>query len=391
MALIMAIVAGSVAPSAGQSPAQIQDEYQAAVAAEIAVRRDYDAAVARQFQLAAEVQSLEASIAFVQVELDEAQAQFAAAEVAAIEAEARLDDTTRRLAEEQRRFRAQVVAAYVDGGSAPLSNLSAALKDVGELDALAKGQVYASAVVTDRKEVVERYLSLRDEVEQVAAETELRRAETKGARDLVAAKVAELDGQRQAKQLSQLQAAQVAADAERLFGELEFRRRAYELRYAELTTQSDSIREILAVRQRGQQPLPSTYGIFLNPIKNGVVVSGYGMRRHPILDVDKMHVGLDLDGPAGAPMRASADGFVVLADERGGYGLTVVIDHGSQLATLYGHMSSFSVRPGDFVRRGDTIGTVGSTGLSTGPHCHWEVRVLGVPVDATPYLSTAPE
>jgi murein DD-endopeptidase MepM/ murein hydrolase activator NlpD len=108
---------------------------------------------------------------------------------------------------------------------------------------------------------------------------------------------------------------------------------------------------------------------------------------HPILGITRMHAGTDISGPMGAPMRASADGVVVMAEDRGGYGLTVVIDHGNQLATLYAHMSSFAVKAGDVVAQGDTIGAVGSTGLSTGPHCHWEVRVLGLPVDGRPYLS----
>jgi murein DD-endopeptidase MepM/ murein hydrolase activator NlpD len=80
-----------------------------------------------------------------------------------------------------------------------------------------------------------------------------------------------------------------------------------------------------------------------------------------------------------------------MAEERGGYGLTVVIDHGNRLATLYGHMSRLDVRPGDLVARGQQIGAVGSTGLSTGPHCHWEVRLLGLPIDGRPYLNMTPE
>jgi murein DD-endopeptidase MepM/ murein hydrolase activator NlpD len=120
------------------------------------------------------------------------------------------------------------------------------------------------------------------------------------------------------------------------------------------------------------------------------VVSAYGLRLHPILGIERMHKGLDIDGPMGAPVRASADGVVVFAEERGGYGLTVLVDHGNQLATLYAHLSSFAVGPGDPVRRGDVLGTVGSTGLSTGPHVHWEVRVLGTPVSGLPYLAREP-
>ena len=148
---------------------------------------------------------------------------------------------------------------------------------------------------------------------------------------------------------------------------------------------------MLARWQKGQLPAAETYGIFLDPIKNGKIVSGYGPRLHPIYNIVRQHNGLDLNGQMGEPMRASENGLVLLASEQGGYGLTVVIDHGNQLATLYGHMSQLDVKPGDLVQRGQQIGLVGSTGVSTGPHCHWEVRVLGLPVDGTPYLNQTPE
>jgi murein DD-endopeptidase MepM/ murein hydrolase activator NlpD len=251
--------------------------------------------------------------------------------------------------------------------------------------------VYASAVVIDRKQVVERFSNLREEVERLSDEADRLRAEARAARDEVAGRVAELEQQRRERAEAQVQAEAAAAEAQRLSAELELKRRMYELRYAELVTQSDSIRELLARRQSGQEPAAATYGIFLNPVRGGRVVSGYGMRVHPVLGVERMHAGLDIDGAQGEPVRASADGVVVLAEERGGYGLTVVIDHGNQLATLYGHLSALAVRAGDVVARGQVIGGVGSTGLATGPHCHWEVRVLGLPVDGTPYLSKAPD
>jgi murein DD-endopeptidase MepM/ murein hydrolase activator NlpD len=389
--LLAALAVGDAGAVHAQDQSQVHGEYEEVLAEEAKARNDYEAAVLRQFALAEQVRALDADIASMQSGLQMAQEALAAAEARALETRARLEATERRLAEEKRRFQAQAVAAYIDGGSAPYASLSAALRSEEGLDALAKGQVYASAVVIDRKQLVERFTSLREEVDRLSDEAEQHRLEAKAARDDVADRVAQLERQRQERVDAQAQAEAAAAEAQRLSGELELKRRMYELRYAELATQSDSIRDLLARRQQDQAPALSTFGIFLNPVKGGRVVSGYGMRMHPVLGVERMHTGLDIDGAQGEPMRASADGVVVLAEERGGYGLTVVIDHGNQLATLYGHMSALGVKVGDVVARGDVIGAVGSTGLSTGPHCHWEVRVLGLPVDGTPYLSRSPD
>jgi murein DD-endopeptidase MepM/ murein hydrolase activator NlpD len=107
---------------------------------------------------------------------------------------------------------------------------------------------------------------------------------------------------------------------------------------------------------------------------------------HPIYGTVRLHAGMDLAAPTGTPVKAAADAVVVSAAAHGGYGLAVVLDHGGALATLYGHLSRLLVRPGDVVRRGDRIGLVGSTGASTGPHLHFEVRVSGTPTDPTAYL-----
>ncbi|MDZ7733702.1 MAG: M23 family metallopeptidase [Acidimicrobiia bacterium] len=107
---------------------------------------------------------------------------------------------------------------------------------------------------------------------------------------------------------------------------------------------------------------------------------------HPIYGTVRQHNGLDMSGGFGQPIAAAEDGVVVVAGPRGGYGNTVVVDHGRALATVSAHLSSLAVEPGDRVRRGEVVGAVGSTGVSTGPHLHWEVRVLGAPTDPLPYL-----
>jgi murein DD-endopeptidase MepM/ murein hydrolase activator NlpD len=116
------------------------------------------------------------------------------------------------------------------------------------------------------------------------------------------------------------------------------------------------------------------------------VTSGFGYRTHPIFGGRRLHAGIDLRAATGTRVESAADGVVVHAGWRGGYGNAVVVDHGGGLATLYGHLSAVHVDVGEEVDAGEAIGAAGSTGGSTGPHLHFEVRSDGTPVDPRTFL-----
>jgi murein DD-endopeptidase MepM/ murein hydrolase activator NlpD len=123
------------------------------------------------------------------------------------------------------------------------------------------------------------------------------------------------------------------------------------------------------------------------PVHSDIDISSpFGMRLDPFLGRPELHTGIDLRGEVGEPVRATATGKVVVAGWDGGYGNMVEIDHGNGFSTRYGHLSKLLVKAGQFVRIGETIGRIGSTGRSTGPHLHYETRIDGKPVDPQKFL-----
>lgn len=156
---------------------------------------------------------------------------------------------------------------------------------------------------------------------------------------------------------------------DRLLTQTEFQKRSYK-----------EIEKWLKQRAHLRDHTPSILPV------GGIITSGFGYRRDPFTHRIRMHEGIDIAGPVGTPIHATADGRVVFAGPRHGWGLVVEIDHSYGYKTVYAHLHSIKVRKGDFVKRGDIIGLRGNTGRSTGPHLHYEVRVSGSPVNPLNYI-----
>lgn len=122
------------------------------------------------------------------------------------------------------------------------------------------------------------------------------------------------------------------------------------------------------------------------PVDNATMTSGYGMRDHPVLRKRANHKGIDLAAPTGTPIYATADGTIERANWFSSYGNYIQIGHGNAIETRFAHLSRIVVSDGQKVRKGDLIGYVGSTGRSTGPHLHYEVRIDGRAVDPRPFM-----
>jgi len=122
----------------------------------------------------------------------------------------------------------------------------------------------------------------------------------------------------------------------------------------------------------------------------GKISSGFGMREHPRYGGRKLHTGIDITMPKGTPLHATADGGVSFSDRSGGNGNIVVIEHGHGLTTVYAHNSKNSVKAGQTVKRGDIIAYSGSTGVTTGPHLHYEVWRDGQSINPAPFLESRP-
>lgn len=172
-------------------------------------------------------------------------------------------------------------------------------------------------------------------------------------------------------------------------------RRALQAAEQQLSQDANNISKVIAQRiaeqqvafrsnTPGYQRILGT-GQMVRPVV-GPITSNFGYRSHPILGRGRFHAGTDFGAPTGAPIFAADSGTVIVAEWYGGYGNAVIIDHGNGLTTLYGHCSELYVTVGQGVQRGQTIAAIGSTGLSTGPHLHFEVRQQGEPVEPLAYL-----
>lgn len=320
----------------------------------------------------AELARIETDLAKLKKEMSYLQSRLKATEKQVAQVEGELDKLQDRLGKRMDLINARLQAMAEDG---PVAYLEVLLQARNFTDFIERVDLLGEIVRRD-SEIYQEVVSIKAQVEERKADLEQRKEQ-----------IAELQEKTQAKK-SQIEVK--AAERSRVLANLQTEKERLEREEDELEKISDRIAKEIAEYQK-KLGIKQVYNKFDYPISPPIrITSSFGMRLHPILKKKKMHNGVDFGKPAGSPMKASENGVVMFAGplptKTTGYGLTVIIDHGGGVTTLYAHNQSIRVKVGDRVEKGDVIAYVGSTGYSTGPHAHFEIRINGQPVDPMKYL-----
>ena len=354
--------------------------------AQIAEGRERESEVAAALRDAeAKLSSLNEDLTTAQGRLDAAQARVDAGELELVRIESILAQVARDLAETRLSIVEQAEEVRLRAAEMYMNQsfgLSGVLMEMDTVATAAIGWEYAGSAVADAEALVRdlEALQVQEEIQRVALE------EQQAAQEEV---IAGLEGDRSLaeteRRLVEQAVAAATVEAEEFTALLEQVKsdiRELEGEIGALEEDSKRLeREIIALQTYpGERP-----SALINPV-DGIVTSPFGYRTHPISGTRKLHTGVDYGAGSGTPIYAANRGRVIYTGWYGGYGNTVIIDHGGGLTTLYAHQSRIRVSTGQEVALGDRIGDVGTTGYSTGPHLHFETRENGKPVDPRKYL-----
>ncbi|HEU4798731.1 MAG TPA: peptidoglycan DD-metalloendopeptidase family protein [bacterium] len=369
LGLVIAVAPGSAVPSSLASTANLREpreQLQRLLVKLTRSKRQLREVKRREHRVLGELEHIDRSRESAEHRLRQVAAELVHSRTAVQATATRLAATERRLAGHRERLRGRLRTIYKYGRTGYVDILLGA-GDIGEF--ITRWHFITSIVRSDGR-LISAYAADFEEARalHMALVAEQQRLATISAR--TEARQRDMVAQEQAKRamLARLQKERVAY--ERMVQELEEDSRQLEVL-------------ILRVQSSGGGPtvaIARSLAGFIWPAR-GVFTSGFGMRRHPIFRIRRMHTGQDIAAPYGTPVQAAAEGQVIYTGWFGGYGKIIVIDHGQGISTLYAHLSSILTRDGARIRRAQTIGRIGSTGYSTGPHVHFEVRVNGRPIN----------
>ena len=317
-----------------------------------------------------QVQKLDEKISESQTQLDELNSKIAKLQTSMEEVEAKLGEAQENYNKQKELLDSRLIAVYE---SSDTQYLDVILSSKSILEFLSN-YFLVTELATYDTELLEEMQSKKDEIEKSKKQIEdaqnqlgtIKENQTKTAKVLENTKTVRENF------VSKL------SDQEK---DIQTKIDEYNQRFNEINS------EILALAMQG---IDTKYigGELAWPVPGYTRISSkYGMRTHPITGVYKLHTGVDISAPMGANFIAANDGIVVKAGMNSAYGNMVIIDHGGGVSTLYAHGSEILVEVGQTVKRGDAILKVGSTGYSTGPHAHFEVRLNGVVTDPMPYIT----
>lgn len=278
-----------------------------------------------------------------------------------------LAEAERDLEERRETFNKRIRVMYMNGNSGYLELL---LSSDDIKDFLSRQEMVESIAEHDR-ELIKFMKETRDTIDAKKVELEAQRASVEVTKSKIESRKRDLD--------------QATREKENLMGRLEIDKKALEEQIDKLNEEAKDLEVKILKLMRDSGPYSGGTMGWPAPGYNRIT-SEFGYRIHPILKVKKLHTGMDIGVPTGGNIVAAAAGTVIYSGSLGGYGNTVMLDHGGGIVTLYAHNSRLVVSEGQVVARGEIIAKAGSTGMSTGPHLHFEVRKDGVYQDPLTWL-----
>lgn len=374
--LITIILCLSVTLYSFAAVSDLENEKNQTQNSKVQIEEEYEEVTAQKNEELAKIDELSAQITESEKKLEELNSKIKELETSIKQAEQEIAVAEKKYNEQQEILEKRMVAQYKTGKTSYLdvllnsSSLSNFISNYYLVGKIAKADNQLLEDINAEKEKIEKQKAILEQqrvsIKTAKAEAEKENVKLKNAKAQKNSQVAKLSEQQQSLQ-EQIE--------------------TYNSHMSSLEAQIRA--EQLA--NSGNGSTGSVYnGIMLWPVPSSYkITSTYGMRIHPIYGIPKMHNGIDVGGAAwGDPFVAADDGVVIKASDSGdGYGKCVVIDHGGGVSTLYGHGSSILVEKGQTVKRGDKVLGIGSSGISTGKHAHFEVRVNGAPVNPLPYIT----
>lgn len=370
-AVLAALTLPALAPSAQADPLEDLQRAQEALDQLEAERSEVSNAYARTTAEAKETQLLlqrgQAELAIAQNHLVDAQARLKQSEEALVKVEAELEAARVEFERRQQMLHTRVRALNEEGRVRYLDVLFGATSFSDFLSRLETLRVIVAQDAELFKEIRLERLALQEKRDEAVA-----------LRD-------ELANLRALAQVRTLEVQAKVEETNRYAAALEQQRRSLLARHAEMDRDEERLQEMVAQAQR---ELARQSGEFrpIWPVRRPVLTDYFAMRWHPITGEYRMHNGIDLGATTGDPIMAADDGWVLTAGANGTYGNLVVVDHGNGVSTWYAHLSAIDVWVGQEVKVGQELGKAGSTGWSTGPHLHFEIRMEGKAVDPLDYL-----